>query len=166
MIEIAKPEKLVVEALDSLVSEMAKSVSPDNLKTLSFDEFLSRPVPRHDIPHSNGGGKMFTQFEKFIPTLEKCTSILDHVRCTNAVLMFENTQLPWHTNSNRPGTRTYYSTGGGAFKYIDADGVQQISLDNDNGWTVREFVLTKDDPFWHSTYSPSRRFSFGFGTDH
>ena len=165
MIKIIEVNKIVIEALEELISQINIHDPPKTLKIMSMDAFLQRPVPKFDIPHSSAGAMHFAGEEEYRDILGKCTDILGHERNTNACMMFKSTQLPWHTNSNRPGIRTYYSKGGGVFKFLDEHGVQQISVDNENGWTVREFELPKVKPFWHSVYASSNRFSFGFGSD-
>jgi hypothetical protein len=165
MIEIIEHNELIIQKLDKLIEEIKIPNPPKSLKILTMDAFLERPVPKYDIPQSNSAAMYFASDEKHRDTLSKCTDILGHERNTNACMMFKGTQLPWHTNSNRPGIRIYYSKGGGAFKFLDEHGLQQISVDNENGWTVRQFELPKNRPFWHSVYATSNRFSFGFGSD-
>jgi hypothetical protein len=71
----------------------------------------------------------------------------------------------WHTNSDDPGTRIYYTYSNklSIFRYIDKD-TGQIVDDIDNvGWTARKFDITDEsNPFWHTIWTSSLRFSFGF----
>lgn len=77
---------------------------------------------------------------------------------TNSMVYLPNTLMKWHTNSDNPGIRRYYTfTKGDAwFAYVDEQG--NVQYDKDNvGWTVREF----ETPVWHSVWTNQLRFSFG-----
>ena len=77
---------------------------------------------------------------------------------TNSMIYLPETKMRWHTNSDNPGTRRYYTfTKGDAwFAWVDKEGNVQYDKDN-MGWTVREF----EAPIWHSIYTSQLRFSFG-----
>tara|TARA_Y100000361_G_scaffold154137_1_gene178349 strand:- start:3529 stop:4053 length:525 start_codon:yes stop_codon:yes gene_type:complete len=76
----------------------------------------------------------------------------------------ENGFMSWHTNSGSPGRRIYLSyveeANKSAFKYIQ-NNKEIISFDF-VGWNMREFNVTKNEPFWHCVYTSTPRMSIGF----
>ncbi len=76
----------------------------------------------------------------------------------------ENGFMSWHTNINSSGRRIYLSyveeANKSAFKYIK-NNKEVISFDF-VGWNMREFKVTKNEPFWHCVYTSTPRMSIGF----
>ena len=129
-------------------------------------DFRSAVIPDKDTPHPH------------TPTVDLCTDIRfsseDRVEArlllrnwckqvgaqqlTNSMIYPPETLMKWHTNSDNPGLRRYYTfTKGDAwFAWVDGEGNVQYDKDN-MGWTVREF----EAPVWHSIYTSQLRFSFG-----
>ena len=165
MIEKHAPEGGVVKHLEECI-ELAYKIVPPTSKNLTFEQFINRPLPPHDIPKTSGGANamMLAPDDPIIKTLEKVREMLGYDYVSNYNIMAPNTQMPWHTNSNAAGWRLYYIKGAGAFKYLDENGEQQIDHDNDKGWTVRKFRITNDPPLWHSVYAKEKRYAFGFAT--
>jgi hypothetical protein len=73
--------------------------------------------------------------------------------------------MGWHTNSNSPGWRMYVvyceEPGKSFFRYRDPD-THEIVTSYDQRWTVRLFRVTTDNLLWHSIYSDTNRYSFGY----
>jgi hypothetical protein len=72
--------------------------------------------------------------------------------------------MGWHTNCDFPCKRVYITVvdeeGKSGFKYLnDKKVVKDV---DDEKIIVREFEVKKDPPFWHSVYSSTNRYSFGF----
>lgn len=101
---------------------------------------------------------------RYVALLKQVCNLLDYDRCTNAKIYPPMSVLNWHTNSDLPGIRTYYtySEKEAIFRYRDP-ATGEIIDDYDNiGWTVRQFTITKDNLFWHAVWSDGPRYSFGF----
>ena len=92
------------------------------------------------------------------------TKLLGAERCTNAFLYPPMSAMYWHTNEDSVGYRTYYTftLDKAVFRYRDPQTGELHEDWDDKGWTVRRFLITKDNPFWHSVWSAGRRFTFGF----
>ncbi len=166
MIQIHTPVGEVVERLEAILLKYKSVLGVNQGKVLSYEDFLKRPLPPFDIPKTSAGkdprlgGDMG---ETISSELDEICSYIEHDWVSNFNIMSAQTQLPWHTNSDQVGWRTYYTKGGGAFKYIDENGEQQVSQDAEDGWTCRTFKVTADNPLWHSVYAYHKRFAFGFG---
>lgn len=73
--------------------------------------------------------------------------------------------MGWHTNQRAPGWRLYLtvasSPGKSFFRYRDPES-GTIKTSWDRGFDVRLFRVGDEQPLWHSVYSETDRFSFGF----
>jgi hypothetical protein len=73
--------------------------------------------------------------------------------------------MGWHTNSNAPGWRMYVTCcdepGKSFFRYRDPKS-REIVTSYDRRWTVRLFKVSSGDLMWHSIYSDTNRYSFGY----
>lgn len=77
--------------------------------------------------------------------------------------------MGWHTNSNHPGTRIYFSysdEGNSSFSYYDRAADRVVVSPDNKGWTVRGFEIDPNNLLWHAVdcLNESGRFSFGFNT--
>lgn len=166
MIEIHTPVGEVVDRLEAALKKYSSHTDVKQGLVLTYDEFLARPLPPFDIPRSFTGRDPRRDSQRgddIQNDLMEVCKLIGHDWVSNFNIMSAQTQLPWHTNSDQVGWRTYYCKGGGAFKYIDENGEQQVSQDAEDGWTCRSFKVTADNPLWHSVYAYRKRFAFGFG---
>ena len=73
--------------------------------------------------------------------------------------------MGWHTNSRVPGWRVYINyaeeAGKSFFRFRDPLTEDIVTLD-DKVWNIRVFRITSDKPVWHTIYSGTNRFSFGY----
>jgi hypothetical protein len=73
--------------------------------------------------------------------------------------------MGWHTNSRVPGWRMYLTyaeePGRSYFRYRDPS-TGKIVTSLDTGWDLRMFEVEPARAFWHSVYSGTNRFSFGY----
>lgn len=73
--------------------------------------------------------------------------------------------MGWHTNQRAPGWRLYLTVashpGKSFFRYRDPEN-GTIETSWDRGFDVRLFRVGDAQPLWHSVYSETDRFSFGF----
>jgi hypothetical protein len=73
--------------------------------------------------------------------------------------------MGWHTNSRVPGWRVYINyaeePGKSFFRYRDPLTKEIVTL-QDKEWNLRVFRITSEQPIWHTVYSDTNRFSFGY----
>ncbi len=159
MIEKLTPDGDIVMRLENAIKMHKKN---NYGRVLSYEQFLERPLPPTDIPTSLSGVDFRNDNPQITVLLNECVKLLNYDNVSNCNVMQQNSQLPWHTNSNLSGWRTYYIKGHGVFKYIDENGDQQVSEDNKEGWTVNRFKIESDKHLWHSVYAHEKRYAFGF----
>ena len=99
--------------------------------------------------------------------LQSITQIMEQFRrdqgssaVTNCCVYPIMSQMGWHTNSNYPGIRRYYtfSLGKTIFAYKHHGNI--VYQEDQPGWTCREFEVG-EDLYWHSIWTEKFRFSFG-----
>ncbi len=73
--------------------------------------------------------------------------------------------MSWHTNSKAPGWRLYINyveePGKSFFRYRDPE-TGKVKTSYDKKWNFRLFKIDSQKPFWHTVYSDTNRYSFGF----
>lgn len=154
--------KSVTSPLESLLNGTRSKwlrVAPP--RPASYEVFSSWGIPKKDIPHVPTGTQIA---EPTDPYVIQAKNALGADSVTNAMVYGPMSCMYWHTNSDLPGIRTYYtlSLDKSVFKYKDVD-TGEIKEDwDDYGWTAREFEVTETNPMWHSVWTAGRRFSFGF----
>lgn len=148
-------------------------------------DIVSEYMLKESYIYINGDSKRAFDTKKFPPLLESlhgelpspyinhCEQELELVReqlvaaeVRNALFFSPNSRMPWHTNSDCPGMRTYFSysiKGGAIFRYWDVDKQEAVDQVEPAGWVKRTFFIPEaPDKFWHTIYSPVPRWSFGF----
>ena len=135
---------------------------------ISYETFSSWKVPSREasIHHKGLANAISLPDYKTDEEILYVQKLLKGADTKNAIVYSPSSAMYWHTNSDSPGVRTYYSfsLGDAVFKYKDPE-TGEIYEDWDNkGWTARRFKITKEQPLWHSVWTSARRFSFGFST--
>ena len=132
----------------------------------SEKKFREQKVPIKDRPHSHTSTVDFCTDTRFTSEdrvearvlLRNWYKQVGAQQLTNSMIYLPKTLMKWHTNSDNPGTRRYYTFTKGDAWFAWADKKGNVQYDKDNmGWTVREFKA----PIWHSIYTSQLRFSFG-----
>jgi hypothetical protein len=135
------------------------SIYPSNSSIAEFNEQI---IPEKEILKTKDSSiDAFVSME--LPAIKTVVDLLGAKSCTNAIIYSSNSIMPWHTNSDMPGLRVYYvyTAAPSIFRYKEG-GVVTDSIDA-IGWNARAFLVpTKGEPLWHTIWSPSVRFSFGF----
>lgn len=130
----------------------------------SYEDYSLIEIPKSkNIIQTNAGMPISSINDD---NLKKAMDLLGCNKVTNSYMMGPNERLGWHTNSNLPGFRTYYtlSNGKSLFKYLNPETGEVIEDWDNPGWTARTFKVSGDNLFWHSVWTGTRRFSFGFST--
>ena len=157
-----QPDDRICLLLNAIIREFeSKQISFDYTPTHKDDFMAIKPNISVDIPFIQDKGfiRVAEQNNKY---LYAATKILNAEECTNAIMYPPRHMMRWHTNSDLPGTRTYYiySERPGIFAYLKNG---EVCYDEDDqGWTVRQFEVKADEPFWHAVWSDGVRYAFGF----
>jgi len=158
----------VVDLLTEYVKLNIKSIPLDRFGNQSYHDFDSQQLPNKNVDKgffsSTDSFTYFKHYHNSHALIEKCNAILKAKENTNCLVYYPNSFMHWHTNSDNPGIRTYYtySLGYSLFRYIDNDNI--IDDVDSVGWTVRQFAVDIKKPLWHTIWSSGFRFSFGFNT--
>ena len=167
MISKVTCDSLVISYLKQVISlNKHKIVLNNSVPAYSFEQFSQIKVPTSDIVaiSSNNGNFIHLADTNKDSLLLKSAKQLGASSCTNAIVYGPMSVMSWHTNSNIPGERIYYtySLKTSVFRYVDPnDG--KIKDDYDNvGWTARKFLVDKNRLLWHTVWSEGIRFAFGF----
>jgi hypothetical protein len=133
----------------------------------TFAHFDKLKVPTTDKAHGIAKNTIISLTDtKKDPLITKSIEHLGVSNCTNAIVYSSMSIMPWHTNSDIPGERLYYtySQKKSVFRYLDPED-EKIKDDYDNiGWTARKFIIGDNNLLWHAVWSEGIRFSFGFNT--
>jgi hypothetical protein len=160
-----KPNTLVIKELQNVINKHSHKIVFTEQSTDTFAEFSTRVRPDKDMPLVSANRNYRIDLED--SSLQKAIELLGADKCTNASIYPPSTILDWHTNSDDPGIRTYYtySIKQSIFKYIDPDtSVAVLDEDHIGSWTCRSFLITAEKPLWHTVWSEGVRFAFGFST--
>jgi hypothetical protein len=153
------PNPKVCLLLDKLISD----AKPANYNDYSKADFLaSMPYTNTDTHHGANHGflNICALSNKY---LQAAKTILGAKQITNTAIYPCNSIMGWHTNSDLPGTRIYYTKtdGEAIFSYI-RDGVRIDDYDTVGAWTCRQFELSSEALLWHSIWTEKHRYAFGF----
>lgn len=129
---------------------------------VTLEDFRGYEIPKSDVQHV--GNSVHVIGDGTEEQIARSKNLLGASEVTNAVYYSPMSMMYWHTNSNVPGTRIYYSFSldKSLFAYRDPDTGETVEDWDDEGWTARAFDISADKLFWHSVWTSGRRFSFGF----
>lgn len=169
MVNKIEPDREVTALLSGVITKTAHNweglpTGPD----VSEAEFLAMKIPQVEVYKKSSGQPSLLisplDFHRQMPALEACAKMVGAREVKNHCLYLPQTVMPWHTNRDEPGKRTYYSMtlGRALFRWMDAKGQIHVDEDEPGGWTAREFDVSANYPMWHSIWTEKTRFSFGF----
>lgn len=148
--------------LGRVIATSATSIPQPDSKT--EEEFRSIPLPKSVVFRDTKA----EFFPYIVDRQDKFISAAGHLigadRCSNAIIYPAMSIMDWHTNTDMPGIRTYYTytEGRAIFRYY-LDG--EYHEDEDNiGWTARQFTIDPKAPLWHTIWTEKPRYAFGFNT--
>jgi len=94
--------------------------------------------------------------------LRAVCQLIGATKPSNAIVYYPETCMPWHTNSDAPGLRTYFTFSKGKSYFMsEVNGVRSIKVD-EPGWHVNQFEIPTNEKYWHTIYATDFRYSFGF----
>jgi len=142
-----------------------KFISP---AAVTYEDFVAWKIPKDDVyltkGPGTGAGYMRLTEDMEEPELRYAKHALKADEVSNAILYSPMSGMFWHTNSDSPGTRIYYtfSLDKSVFKYKDPLTGEIHEEQDEVGWTARKFNIPRTGRFWHAVWTSGRRFSFGF----
>lgn len=163
-VEKVPVEPEVKHILTSIIKDTKRNWQGLKSYTNTKEEFLNTPVPNENKFYYTGEHIFLSlPIDIIKPRLLKVQKIIGADSLTNWSVYPPNSIMGWHTNSDDPGIRSYYtfSLNESIFRYVDKNG--NIIDDYDNkGWTVRRFEVGSENLLWHTIWSEGIRFAFGF----
>ena len=157
-----------LHALSSILN-ISKSL---NVRIKSYDfleqDFNKQIVPTDnrigDISFSHGERATLLLDEKLRESLTDFCKRKNFISTSNSIVYMPLSYMAWHTNSDLPGLRHYYTytEGKSVFRYIDPVTKEQVDSVDDIGWTHRTFYVSDKDLLWHTIWTEKERYSFGF----
>lgn len=160
------PDGRITTLLSDYIKLNIDSVPLDRHPINTYDNFDSQYLPNINVdkgPFSSADDFMqMSHYQNSYSLIEKCNTLLGSTENTNCLVYYPNSFMRWHTNSDNPGIRIYYtySLGHSIFRYL-RDGKIVDDIDS-RGWTARQFQIDPIKPLWHTVWSSGFRFSFGF----
>ena len=163
-----EPHPDVADALKLIIGRSAHVWRDIKPSSVSKETFLAQPIPKADVLKGDGDGVLadkVTMVSDDHPMLAAVVKSQGFDHCSNAVVYPPKSYMPWHTNSDASGLRTYYtySQRKSLFMWVHPE-TQKTHVETDNiGWTCRSFVVPSGGlKLWHSVWSEGVRFAFGF----
>tara|TARA_R110000796_G_scaffold41314_2_gene102261 strand:+ start:1320 stop:1862 length:543 start_codon:yes stop_codon:yes gene_type:complete len=165
------PEKAVTDTLIRII-KLSNNIWKDTPATgISKEEFMCQPFPKKNVLKGDGDG-VFTDKKQLITdeyspdkVLKDAILLGDLGVVTNSVFYPSFSMMPWHTNSDNIGIRTYftYTNKEAIFRWRNPQTKEIITEKDEIGWTKRQFIVLNREPYlWHTVWSEGVRFAFGF----
>jgi hypothetical protein len=155
----------VIDVLSKFIKANIPTASLVTDSRFSIEDFNNQLIPDKNVNHTNNTASLVHLTRNAEHLLEEAKNTLNAKAITNAIIYGPNSCMTWHTNSDDPGTRIYYSytTKLSIFRYLDKTTGKVIDDIDNIGWTARRFDITDEtNPLWHTIWTNGIRFSFGF----
>lgn len=155
----------VTSILQTIISEYIQTYTLPESGNIRYHDFIAAAIPTIDVPH-----KRVYNIDHLCKLTDdrllSATNLLSAYTCTNAICYAPYSSMPWHTNSDLEGIRTYYiySKKRSIFRYRNVENGLIYNDEDNSGWTARTFKINKQEPLWHSIWSEGYRFAFGFNS--
>lgn len=126
--------------------------------------FDSQEFPNENRYVANCGFRSLSRLPSLKRALDHFCQAKGFATNSNAIVYNPMSFMPWHTNSNAPGRRHYftYTQGEAMFRWqhpITGQTHEEIEIP---GWTYRTFVISPSTHLWHTIWTAQTRLSFGF----
>lgn len=162
-----KPDDKVIEVLTREINEFGlnfASQQKSSIYTKSVFDKLQIPKDEKDLEKTLISTGALSMSRRDSVNIKEVSKLLNADQCTNTLFYTANGCMPWHTNSDNPGTRIYvvFTSKPGIFRYKNPYTGEIVDDYDYAGWTQREFIVDNDNLLWHCVYSPAYRFSYGF----
>jgi hypothetical protein len=138
-------------------------------KSLGFTEadFNTQELPDGDRVVANSGFRLLSQLPSVASALEGFSKEKGFKSNRNAMVYNPMSLMRWHTNSNAPGLRHYftYTTGRAIFRWRHPETGEVFDEIDKIGWTHRTFFINPSQLLWHTIWTEKVRLSFGFNSE-
>jgi hypothetical protein len=130
--------------------------------------FDAQEIPLEDRPTPNCKFRLLFKIPSVAAALESYVAARGFESNRNAVVYNPMSFMRWHTNSNSPGLRHYftYTTGRAIFRWRHPKTGEIFDEIDGKGWTYRTFVISPTQPVWHTIWTEKVRLSFGFNSSY
>ena len=134
MLDVLQSDSRVAKVLGEIIKGSQRDWANEKaFREFTEQEFLERPIPIKDIPATFCG----VPLQGHDDALKECCDLLGAKKSTNSIYYPPKSMLPWHTNSDLIGVRTYYtfSMGGGIFRYLDPETNDFVNVQDKIGFS-------------------------------
>lgn len=151
---------------------LARDTEPFWAGARSMDEtkadFDAQVIPSEDRPVADRHFRLLSRLPSVRAALKSFGDSKGFTENTNAMVYNPLSFMRWHTNSDNPGRRHYftYTEGDAIFRWKHPDTGEIFDERDFPGWTYRTFVVSGKRPLWHTIWTQKVRLSFGFNSTH
>jgi len=162
---IAPKDERFFRALAQRTERFWASAQPLGLTEADFD---AQELPQKDRAAANTGFRLLSRLPSVAASLEDFVAAKGFQSNRNAMVYNPMSFMRWHTNSNAPGLRHYftYTTGRAIFRWRHPKTGEIFDEIDGEGWTYRTFVISPTQPVWHTIWTEKVRLSFGFNSSY
>lgn len=151
-------------------ANMANELRPFWKGALPIDqskaEFDAQRLPERDQPVAGVEFRRLSHIPSVKAALHAFSDRKGFLRNTNALVYNPMSFMRWHTNSNAPGRRHYFTftEGEAIFRWRHPVTGKIFDEIDERGWTYRTFIISPAQPVWHTIWTEKVRLSFGFNS--
>jgi hypothetical protein len=129
-------------------------------------DFDGQDLPQEDCVTANTGFRLLSRLPSVSTALENFVAAKGFQSNRNSIVYNPMSFMRWHTNSNVPGLRHYftYTTGRAIFRWRHPKTGEIFDEIDGDGWTYRTFLISPTRPVWHTIWTEKVRLSFGFNS--
>lgn len=129
-------------------------------------DFDAQELPEEDRASPNSGYRPLSTLPSVRDALDDFCKSKSFAVTTNAIAYNPMSFMRWHTNSNAPGRRHYFTftEGKAIFRWRHPKTGEIFDEIDGTGWTYRTFIISPTQPVWHTIWTEKVRLSFGFNS--
>ena len=129
-------------------------------------DFDAQVLPEDDRPLPEAPYRRLSQLPIVRDALDDFRATKGFAKNTNAIVYNPMSFMRWHTNSNAPGRRHYFTftEGKAIFRWRHPKTGEIFDEIDGTGWTYRTFIISPTQPVWHTIWTEKVRLSFGFNS--
>jgi len=133
---------------------------------LSKTDFDQQPFPQEDRTVAGANFRSLSELPSVCSALKKFAEDKGFHSNRSAMVYNPMSFMRWHTNSNAPGRRHYFTftKGKAIFRWRHPVTGKIFDEIDRCGWTYRTFIISPTQPVWHTIWTEKVRLSFGFNS--
>jgi hypothetical protein len=162
---IAPEDEQFFRALAQRTEPFWASAKPLGRTEADFD---AQEFPQEDRVVAKAGFRLLSRLPSVAAALQDFVVAKGFASNRNATVYNPMSFMRWHTNSNTPGLRHYFThtTGRAIFRWRHPKTGEIFDEIDGEGWTYRTFVISPTQPVWHTIWTEKVRLSFGFNSSY